>query len=225
VARAGARLLDADVDLARTLPPELRERLAPMLRVGVETLETGAWTPDEAQLEPDALGLLVLDGLLMRDLSVEDRGCAELLGPGDLLRPWVEPAGGDPAIPAELAWQVVDGPVRIAVLDRRVSHLACRVPAMVNELLDRVLARSRALQFQLALTQMNGIDRRLELLLRHLAQRWGRMTPDGVVLPLDLTHEMLGRLIGARRPSVTTALGRLAARGTVVRDEGAWLLR
>jgi len=46
----------------------------------------------------------------------------------------------------------------------------------------------------------------------------------GVVVSLPLTHELLARLIGAQRPSVTTALGELAARGAVLRQEQRWIL-
>jgi CRP-like cAMP-binding protein len=221
----GVPLLELDADLARAIPEELHERVAPQLRVRLETLDGGEWDPARTPIHPHGLGLLVIEGLLVRDLCVESRRCAELLGPGDLLRPSSDPTPGAESVSAELCWQVAGTPARIAVLDGRVSHLLCRFPALVNDLLDRVLARSRALQFQLALTQMHGVDRRLELLLWQLADRWGRVTLDGVVLPLDLTHEMLGKLIGARRPSVTTALGRLAERGTVLRYEDGWLLR
>ena len=34
------------------------------------------------------IGLLVLEGLLVREATVGDHPCAELLGPGDLLRAW-----------------------------------------------------------------------------------------------------------------------------------------
>jgi Mn-dependent DtxR family transcriptional regulator len=50
------------------------------------------------------------------------------------------------------------------------------------------------------------------------------MTPDGIVVPLRLTHETLGALVAARRPSVTSALGRLADAGLLRRGDGVWLL-
>jgi hypothetical protein len=36
---------------------------------------------------------------------------------------------------------------------------------------------------------------------------------------------VLGKLVGAHRPSVTTALGSLGDRGLVVRDGDGWVLR
>ena len=76
-----------------------------------------------------------------------------------------------------------------------------------------------------AISQLHRVDRRLLALFWHLAERWGRMTADGVVLPMTLSHRMLGQLIGARRPTVPTALGELARRGDIRRcDDGTWLL-
>jgi CRP/FNR family cyclic AMP-dependent transcriptional regulator len=49
---------------------------------------------------------------------------------------------------------------------------------------------------------------------------------DGVIVPLALTHRILGQLVGARRPTVSTALSELAEREELVRrPDGSWLLR
>jgi hypothetical protein len=46
------------------------------------------------------------------------------------------------------------------------------------------------------------------------------------VVPLALTHRILGQLVGARRPTVSTALSELAEREELVRrSDGSWLLR
>jgi hypothetical protein len=45
-------------------------------------------------------------------------------------------------------------------------------------------------------------------------------------VPLALTHRILGQLVGARRPTVSTALAELAERGELIRrPDGSWLLR
>jgi CRP/FNR family transcriptional regulator, cyclic AMP receptor protein len=42
----------------------------------------------------------------------------------------------------------------------------------------------------------------------------------------DLTHAALARMLGARRPTVSSAVGRLAARGLLAQEHrGAWVLR
>ena len=46
------------------------------------------------------------------------------------------------------------------------------------------------------------------------------------MIPLALTHRILGQLVGARRPTVSTALSELAERNELVRrPDGSWLLR
>jgi Crp-like helix-turn-helix domain len=51
----------------------------------------------------------------------------------------------------------------------------------------------------------------------HLAERWGRVSGNGVLVPLALTHRILGQLVGARRPTVSTALRELANREQLIR--------
>jgi hypothetical protein len=52
------------------------------------------------------------------------------------------------------------------------------------------------------------------------------VTADGVLLPLCLSHRMLGELVGARRPSVSTAAAALERSGRLVRrPDGTWLVR
>jgi hypothetical protein len=68
------------------------------------------------------------------------------------------------------------------------------------------------------------VDQRLLAILWLLAESWGHVTPAGTRLPLTLTHDALGGLIGARRPTVTLALGDLTERGAIVRQDRGWLL-
>ena len=93
-------------------------------------------------------------------------------------------------------------------------------------LFDRLNDRAQRLATTQAISQLNRVDRRLMALFRHLAERWGRMTSEGVAVPLTLSHRMLGQLIGARRPTVSTAIGDLAERDELVRrSDGTWLLK
>ena len=62
-------------------------------------------------------------------------------------------------------------------------------------------------------------------MLWHLAERWGRVSRNGVILPLRFSHEFLAKLVGVRRPSVTSAISRLRHEGIVERrPDGSWLL-
>ena len=85
-------------------------------------------------------------------------------------------------------------------------------------LLGRAVRRSRWLAFSLAINHRNRVEERLLLLFWQLAHRWGTVRHDGVLVPLPLTHEMLAMLVGARRPTVTTALGVLKAEGQLRRE-------
>jgi CRP/FNR family transcriptional regulator, cyclic AMP receptor protein len=59
----------------------------------------------------------------------------------------------------------------------------------------------------------------------HVADRWGRVGPEGVTVPLPVTHEVLAQLVCAQRPTVTTALKRLADEGRLRRKrDRTWLL-
>ena len=53
------------------------------------------------------------------------------------------------------------------------------------------------------------------------------MTPEGLLLPMRLTHRTLGRLIGAQRPTVTLAVGQLVTAGAIGTPQpgGGWVLR
>ena len=92
-------------------------------------------------------------------------------------------------------------------------------------LLDRVCRRAQRLATTQAISHLNSVERRLLALFWHLAERWGRMTPHGVVVPLTLSHRLLGQMVGARRPTVSTALAALERRGELMRrSDGTWML-
>lgn len=193
-----------------------------MLVVPSLEIEPGEWHPDKDEPEPGHLGYLILDGLMVREVSIAGGTSMELLNLGDLLRPWLE----DAASFAAARWTAIE-PVRFAVLGPRAAAVIGQVPSVMAELLDRAMWRSRSLAVAAALEHIRGIDRRLWVLLWHLAERWGEREPDGsVFVPLKLTHETLATLVGARRPSVSAALSRLKERDLAERVPGrGWRLR
>ena len=92
-------------------------------------------------------------------------------------------------------------------------------------LLDRACARAHRLAMLQAISHLNSVDRRLLALFWHLAERWGRVTPDGIVVPLTLSHRLLAEIVGARRPTVTVGIAALERRGKLLRlDDASWLL-
>jgi hypothetical protein len=153
-----------------------------------------------------------------------NRACVELLGAGNVLRPWAV-ARDDSSITLDDRF-VCQVDTRIAVLDRGFALRVSRHPEIAANLMESGNRRAHWLGFHLAVCHLPHLQTRLRVMFWYLADRWGRVTPDGVVLPLRLTHELLGGLVGARRPATTTALGELTAAGWIERrDDGGWLVR
>ena len=91
--------------------------------------------------------------------------------------------------------------------------------------MDRAVRRSHWLALQLAIADLRRVEDRLVLFFWHFADRWGRVGPDGVTVPLPVTHEVLAQLVCAQRPTVTSALKRLSDDGTLTRRrDRTWLL-
>jgi hypothetical protein len=193
------------------------------LVVRLHRLPRGAWRPGPNEYGAEGgIGLLIVEGFVMRRVGVAHRAAGELLGPGDLLRPWQD--DGEHAVyPFASGWRVLDAMV-VAVLDRALAQRLGPYPEVTGALVGRAMARSRRVTGQFALAQFGSVRHRVLLALWHLADDWGRVRPDGILVPVSLTHEMLGLLVGARRPAVTSALGELAAEGLVVHDKEAYRL-
>jgi CRP/FNR family transcriptional regulator, cyclic AMP receptor protein len=219
------RLLDEDPDLFAGLPSrgqlEARARaVAPVIR-----LERGPWAADVSDVcDPDScVGVLVLDGLLVHSVVVAHEPRSEIVGPGDLLRPWQQETE-IASVPFASDWQVVHT-ARLAVLDNRFLAFAARWPQLLSAIVERTVRRSHRLSLQLAITDLRRVDERLMLFFWHLADRWGRVGPDGVSVPLPVTHDVLAQLVCAQRPTVTSALTRLTDDGRIRRrTDKTWLL-
>jgi hypothetical protein len=216
-----APLLDLDPGLAEDLTPALREQVRGWLVVRVLSLPRGPW-PASIDREPGLMGFLLLDGVITRNVSLGKIAYPELLGRGDLLRPWQADADGRLG-PVQVTWNVLE-PCRVAVLDRRFAGIVGRWPEIVDQLLGRALHRALELDFNMAIAQLPLLELRLLALLWHLADRWGRPVEDGVLVPVRLTHSLLAALVLGRRPSVSTTLTDLSQRGLVSRTEDGWLL-
>jgi hypothetical protein len=223
VKRSTIALLDIEPELGEGLNPQEREAAGRVLAVPTRALAPGPWAPTEglSGVVP-VVGLLVVEGILTRDVHFAGRTTTELLGAGDLLRPWDDDLQFD-ALPFTATWHVHE-PTRLAILDTRVAMAAGRWPPIATALGARHVRRARSLAFQRAIAQVPRVDDRLLVLLWGLAERWGRVGTQGVRLPLNLPHRTLATLVGARRPSVTTALTGLARAGLVERTGDGWLL-
>lgn len=218
-------LLEQDPDLGREVDESRAQAATRRLTAPALDLPRGPWSPESAvdQDGEPVFGILVLDGLIVREANVGDHPCAELIGPGDLIRRGDE-ADADELLGRTVEWSILS-PTRIALLGPGVIAAAAPWPEVLVALLDRAARRADRLIVLQAITHLTRVDDRLLALLWFLAERWGRVVPDGVAVGLRLPHRTLAGMVGARRPSVTTALGQLIARGDLDRRvDGSFVL-
>lgn len=216
-------LLDVDPDLATAIPRDRAAALRSELTTPVYRVARGV-LPEPPERIPGAphFGYLVLKGLLIREVAVCGRPIAELIGPNDLIRPW-PPDDDDVLLPRMVRWTVLEQ----ALLAELGASFAGRVsgrPEVVETLLARGVARAQALALQRSIASHVRVDVRVLAFLWHVAERFGVVTPGAVRINLPLTHSVLARLVGARRPTVTTALQRLIQLGYLSRDGRAFVL-
>lgn len=185
-------------------------------------LPQGDWKADYSELDRDGFGLLVLSGTLCRRVIQSESYGSELIGPGDLMRPW-DLVGEWSTLPVESRWRVIQ-PAQLAVLDSDFARRASPYPEIAAALLQRALIRSRYLAILIAIISQRRIETRLTMLFWHLADRFGRLRGEWVEIPMPLTHATLAEMVAARRPSVSSALSKLQARGVVRRERGGWCL-
>ena len=225
VGSGSVQLLNVDPDLARELDPRRAREAAQRLYARAIDIPRGRWIPGPGFLQGTRpIGLLIIEGLVVREATVGDHPSAELLGPGDLLRAWTD-EDSEELLPRTIEWSALAA-TRFAVIDHAFAVRAAQWPEVFAGLFDRAARRAERLVVLQAIAHLTRVDDRLLALLWCLAERWGRVVPDGVLISLRLSHRTLAGMVGARRPSVTTALGQLMARGVVERrPDGEWLLR
>jgi hypothetical protein len=213
-------LLDVDPDLAAAEPSANGDGSG-RLTVPVFRLAAGPMPDPPRYGDRPHLGFLLLKGLLLYEVSVNGRATGELLGPGDVVRPWSREQPGLLAFTTK--WSVLEqallgdlGPVESSRLGHRRD--------VVESLLMRSADRVEAAAMQRSIAAHVRVDVRVLAYLWHLADRFGVVVPGAVRLNLPLTHAVLARLVGARRPTVTTALQRLMQLGYLRRENRAFVL-
>jgi CRP/FNR family transcriptional regulator, cyclic AMP receptor protein len=217
------RLLEVLPQLAEHLDPEQAEQARQAIVAPVVSLGRGAWDRGEiAARRHNPFGGIVLSGLLARHIDIGGYPGLDLHGPGDFLGARELRRA---TLPCGEAWCAT---VRsqVAVLDDRFLLAARRWPRLVTGLFTQMQEQHDRLLLQLVVAEQPRVEDRLLLLFWQLSDRFGKVTPEGIAIRLSLTHEALGRLIGARRPTVSLALRTLGERGALVRRaDRSWLVR
>jgi hypothetical protein len=217
------RVLVEDRALAGSVDVERRTMAERSCLATAMVLQRGRWNAGQyADDASSGFGLLILRGLISGCVGRRGGYGAELLGPGDLLRP-LRRDGIRATVPFDSHWAVIH-PARVALLGSRFAHRAAPFPEVATALVGRMLLRTRRLAVNMAIVHYPRVDTRVHMLLWHLAARWGHVTPEGTILPLPITHALLAELTASRRPTVTKALAQLAHHGLVAHGSGGWLL-
>lgn len=221
--RPRVAVLAVDPELGQDLSADQLAAARAAAVSAVVSLPRGAWRPPTRAPSRGYLGLLVLDGLLTRTTRLLGRTSMQLLGAEDLVRPWDDDAAIG-SVERTVTWTVHE-PARVALLDRGFAERVAPWPEIGAALIARALRHGSRVDSHLAILENPSVELRTLLFLWHLADRWGRVSADGVQVPVRVTHETLGRLVRAQRPSITRALNQLAARGALSRGaDGAWVL-
>ena len=216
---AAIRLLDAEPEIGQFMSEaeraEARNVTLPVTRLAKGQVDIGAVLE-----EADAFGAIVLEGMLFQRMRIGEQVGHRLLGPDDVLSLTRQARS---MLFSHTDCRVV-APVRMALLGRELLVAVRRWPGLLAGLHVRVAEQSDRLAAQLVICQLPRVDQRLLAIMWLLAESWGQVTPVGTSLPLHLTHDVLGGLVGARRSTVTLALGELADQGSVIRQDRGWLL-
>jgi hypothetical protein len=214
-------LLDVDPDLAARRNGSELAAIRDRLTAPVYRLAQGALPEPPMRKRDGHLGFLVLKGLLLYEVSACGRATAELLGTGDLIRPWSSDVSG--TLQSDVKWAVLEQAL-LADLGTVASSRFTDSHDIFEALVRRCSDRAEAVAIQRSITAHVRVDVRVLAYLWHLADRFGVVTPGAVKLDIPLTHAVLARLVGARRPTVTTALQRLMQLGYLAREGRTFVL-
>ena len=212
-------LLDAWPELEASVPSE-------ELQVAHRTLVVRAVVVEDADvfdvlgpMARSALSFLVVDGIVLKATSFGGRSAVELLGPGDLL---AAPLSATRQIESPAVSRFLGhGRATVAVLDERFRRASRRWPGMSDCLHERLARQTHRVSRHLAILHLPRVEDRIVALFVDFAERFGRVTSDGIVIDLPLTHQLIGDLVGSRRPTVSLALHTLADSGTLDRRDGS----
>lgn len=215
-------LLDADPGFAAQIADGDEALARRVLTVPHVSAQRGAWlVPERATWRAPVTGLVLLEGAVARDVEVAGRIGTQFLGAGDIVQPWTAAGEGLPAAQRFTVHQRA----RFAVLDGRFALAASRWPGLIAVLTERLSEQVLRSSVHAALAQLPRVEQRVLAAMWALAERFGKVGPEGVVIDLRLTHAVLGQCVGARRPTVSLALRALMDDGLLARrDDGMWVL-
>jgi CRP/FNR family cyclic AMP-dependent transcriptional regulator len=217
------------VSLPEVLPELVAEIPKSDRDLALEVLSVPAVYASDQRLDeilasmPTAFDFIIAEGIVLKQTSYAGRQALELYAPGDVLAPPLT-ASRQIESPAISSYRA-HGDVLLAVLEHRFRVAARRWPGLSDVFHDHLARQTHRASMRLARLHLSRSEDRVLALFSDLAERFGRVTPNGIVIDLDLTHDLIGQMVASRRPTVSLALDQLAHAGQLTRtDTGQWNL-
>lgn len=219
------RLLDHVPELAVDLTAAERPVAHRMLTVPSIALTAGPFELAACQQDPRVVGrlfgLVIIEGVLVREVSIGGGRSTSLHGPGDLLDLQSDTDSSFNAHPAVMCHD----DALVAILDDHALAAMQRFPRIIARLFTLTMRQLDRADTSAAISKLERVEDRLLALFCQIADRSGRRGHEGITIDQRLTHEAIGRLIGARRPTVSLGLQALAEQRLLQRQsDGSWLL-
>ena len=131
------RVIDEEPGLGSLLDEERLKVARRSVRAREVGLERGPWSYSPAP-RPGDLGSLILDGFALVSVGIARREHYELLGPGDVVSPWIVDDGAMSVTP--LVTSSVLTPIRLAHLERAFALQIAHMPEIYAALIRRLIA-------------------------------------------------------------------------------------
>ena len=216
-------VLEVDPDLGARIDRARFERARTRCTAELMIPDRESWPPASVEAAAELFGFLVLRGVVLQRTRLAGRETVDLLGPGDVVRPW-GPLDDFAELLNPSRWQLLDD-VALAALDGQFLEEATPWPELVIALAERNARHGCSLLNRLAVAQIPRVETRLRVVLWDLAARFGRVGREGVLVPLRLRHDVLGGLVSTSREAVSRGMAGLQRDGVLVREPRGWLLR
>src|SRR3954467_2651105 len=99
-------ILKADAELAAAVPAEERDAALRFIVGDASEHAPGPWTPDVARQDGgEGFALMIVRGLVLREVARAGRRAGQVYGPGDVVR---APECADSSLSESVTWTVMD---------------------------------------------------------------------------------------------------------------------
>ena len=159
---------------------------------------------------------VIIDGKLKLGTSSGDgrENLLSILGPGEMFG---ELSLFDPGPRTSTATAVTDAKL-LSLSHEKVIPWLKQNPEVSLQLLTRLSQRLRRTNEAVGDLVFSDVPGRVAKALIDLGDRFGKITPEGLLVNHDLTQEELAQLVGASRETVNKALADFAGRGWLKLD-------